>query len=175
MRKKLFSVGVILLTAVCSVTLALACGDKFLVSSRGTRYQRAPIPRDPAVILIYANPASEITKALAGVPVDATLRKAGYRPTMVESSADLDRALSHGGWDLVVAGLGDAQALNQRSKTLGVLPVILNATSAELKETRKVFPVILRAPAKSQTLLDAVDDALASRAKSRQKAVKAAS
>jgi hypothetical protein len=35
--------------------------------------------------------------------------------------------------------------------------------------------VILRAPAKSQTLLDAVDDALASRAKSRQKAVKAAS
>ena len=64
--------------------------------------------------------------------------------------------------------------LNQRSKDLVVLPVILNATAANLKETKKQFPVILKAPAKSQSLLDAVDEALAARAKAHPKAAKAA-
>src|SRR5262245_19855859 len=47
--------------------IILACGDKFLVSSRGTRYEKAPIKRDPRAILILANPASDVAKGLSGV------------------------------------------------------------------------------------------------------------
>jgi len=150
-------------------TPVFGCGDKFLVASRGTRFQRAPLARDHAIILVYAQPASDMAQGLSGVPLDATLRKAGYRPTIVESAAELDRALSHGGWDLVVLGLSDARMLAQRSKDLDVLPVTANATAADLKEARKVFPVVLRGPAKSQALLAAVDEALAFGAKAHQK------
>ena len=40
MRKTLLAVGVLFIYGIGSGEL-LACGDKFLVASRGTRYQRA--------------------------------------------------------------------------------------------------------------------------------------
>ena len=118
----------------------LACGDKFLVSSRGTRFQRAAVARKPASILIYTNPASELPKVLANIPVDATLTKAGYRPTTVATSDEFDKALSRGGWDLVLVGMADAPAVSKRLRgdlVPAVLPVVFNPTTSELKETRK--------------------------------------
>ena len=38
----------------------LACGDKFLMPSRGSRFQQAPMERMPASILFYANPSSPL-------------------------------------------------------------------------------------------------------------------
>jgi hypothetical protein len=73
-----------LLAGIVPGSNVLGCGDKFLVFSRGTRYQRAPVSREPSAILIYLDPLSDVSRGLAGVPVDATLRKAGYRPTMVK-------------------------------------------------------------------------------------------
>ncbi len=172
MGKRFFAA--MLLAGIAPGSIVLGCGDKFLVSSRGTRYQRAPVSREPAAILIYLDPVSEVSKGLAEIPVDATLRKAGYRPTMVETAGEFDRALSQGGWDLVLVGAADAQAVAQRVKNLGILPVAFKPTPAELKQTKKLFPVVLQAPTKSQTLLDAVDHALASRPKSQQRIKRAA-
>jgi hypothetical protein len=167
-------VAAMLLAGIAPGSIVFGCGDKFLVSSRGTRYQRAPVSREPAAILIYLDPVSDVSKGLADVPVDATLRKAGYRPTMVETAREFDRALSQGGWDLVLVGTADAQAVAQRVKNLGILPVAFKPTPAELKQTKKLFPVVLQAPAKSQILVDAVDHALASRPKSQQRIKRAA-
>lgn len=167
---------VVILAAVGSVNLLLACGDKFLVSSRGTRYQRAPVGGGHAAILIYTNPASDLSKALSGMAVDATLRKAGYQPTSVDTSAAFETALTHGHWDLVLVGLADAQAVSQRVQSnSGVLPVVLNASAAVVKQTRKLYPVVLRLPSKNPEFLDAVDEALASRPKSKVKTAKATS
>ena len=170
-RRRLILEG---LAAIGSVSLVFACGDKYLISGRGTRFQRAPVPRQPAAILIYSNPASEVPRALAGVPVEATLRKVGYRPTTVDTSAEFEKALSGGGWDLVLVGLADAQAVSQRVQSKsGVLPVVLNASAAEMKQSRKLYPVVFKGPSKSQTFLDAVDESLASRPKPQAKAAKA--
>ena len=70
------------LVIACAATTGdlLACGDKFLVVSRGTRYKHANTPRTPAVILIYANPATNLPGALANVQVDATLRQPAISP-----------------------------------------------------------------------------------------------
>jgi hypothetical protein len=163
-----------LLAGIVPGSNVLGCGDKFLVFSRGTRYQRAPVSREPAAILIYLDPLSEVSKGLGGVPVDATLRKAGYRPTMVETAGEFDRALNQGGWDLVLVATADAPAVAQRAKDLGILPVAFKPTPAELKQTRKLFPVVLQAPTKSETLVDTVDHALASRPKSQQRIKRAA-
>jgi hypothetical protein len=140
----------------------LACGDKFLVISRGTRFQR-PSSRGPAAVLIYANASSQLPRALANVAIDATLQKAGYRSTTVASKEDLDRALVQGGWDLVVADAADAQGVASRLQGDGapaVLPVVHNATSGQLKQLKDQFRCVLKAPAKNQSFLDAVDEAL---------------
>ena len=168
MSKRPRAAALLLLIAISSGDILLACGDKFLVSSRGTRFQRAAVAREPASILIYTNPASELPKLLAGVAVDATLTKAGYRPTTVTTSDEFERALSRGGWDLVLVGITDAQAVSKRLRgepVPAVLPVVFNPTSSALNESKKLYPVVLKAPAKSQSFLSAIDEALAHRPK----------
>jgi hypothetical protein len=174
MKKRVCALGLGLLAAASSTSLVLACGDKFLIMSRGTRYQRAPIERDPTGVLIYSSPSSDVSKALAGVAADVILRQAGYRPTLVSSSAAFDQALSMGGWDLVVADLSDVETVTRRSKDVSLLPVVVNPSAAVLKATRRQFPVILKGPVKSQALLDAVDQVLASRSKAARKTSRAA-
>lgn len=170
MRKALCAASLALLTGVGSVNILRACGDKFLVTSRGTRYQLAPAARKPAAILIYTNPASEVPKALAGVLVDTTLRRVGYRPTMVGTSAEFEKALSQGGWDLILVGLADAEVVSKRVQGhAGVLPLVVNATPEEMKQARRQYPVVLKAPAKSQAFLAAIDEALAKRPKEQAK------
>src|SRR5690242_8520813 len=115
--KKLISSTVILLAcALSSRNGLLGCGDKFVGAMRGTRLQQAPRGRQETV-LIYSNHSSDVPVALARVAVDGTLRAAGYRPTIVTTEEDFKRELGKGGWDLVVAGLVDAEILRQQ--TLG--------------------------------------------------------
>jgi hypothetical protein len=170
MTKRILLVGFLVVGAGATGHDLLACGDKFLVVGRGTRFQRASA-RTPASILVYANPASNLPKALANVPVDATLRKAGYKPTTVTSTVDLDAALGRGGWDLVLADLADSAALAGRLRTDGpmVLPVVYNATTSELAQAKKQYAQVLKSPTKNQSFLDAIDDALAVRARARAK------
>jgi len=141
------------------------CGDKFLVTSRATRYQRARAGRESASILIYVNPA-DTAKAFAGDSLDEALRKAGHRPTVVITAEQFQSALGRGGWDLVIAGIGDARALAVAPRNFGVLPVIVSPSANEWNQTRKQFFVVLRGPAKSPAVLEAIDEVLAARAKS---------
>ena len=107
--------------------------------SRGTRFQRAAPARAAASILVYANPAHSLPKALANVPVDATLRKAGYRPSTVTSAAEFNTAMGRGGWDLVLVDVAESgEVLKQAHGPTApiVLPVVFNASSAELPQRR---------------------------------------
>jgi hypothetical protein len=163
MKTTLLVVGCLLAVPVADL---LACGEKFLVVSRGTRFQRAAPAREPAAILVYVNPASTLPRALERVPVEATLRRVGYRPTTVSSPADLDRALRQGGWDLIVAALSDSTTLHARLQggdAPMILPVLYGETGTAVAQARKQFPHVLRGPIKNQMLLEAVDDALALR------------
>ena len=168
MKMRLAAAAFVLIACTGANGSLLACGDKFLVVSRGTRYKHASAPRTPAVILIYANPASNLPKALANLPVDATLRKAGYQPTSVASADDFGKALEQGKWDLILVDEADGQSVLGRFKAGAapiVLPVYYNATNAELKQAKKLYPLVLESPTKSQAFLDTIDDALASRPK----------
>jgi hypothetical protein len=158
------------LAIFCAVTGGdlQACGDKFLVVSRNTRYKRSA-PRSSALILIWANPSSSLPLALANVPVDATLRKAGYHPTSVATAAEFEAAIAQGGWDLILADGADCDALRRRLSGDGapfVLPVLYNATAAELKQAKKLYACVLGSPTKNQAFLDTIDEALAIRPKS---------
>lgn len=151
----------LLLGVIAAGEPLFACGEKFRVGTRLTRFQQPPRARAAASILIYANPA--LSKALAGVPVDQVLRKAGYKPTSVTTPKEFQAALDRGGWDVVLVDLGDSGAAIARSPVANasvVVPVIFNASKAELAAAKKQHPHALKGPIKSQSLVDAIDDAL---------------
>jgi len=160
--KRWLVVGLLVLTGAGPASDLLACGDKFLVISRGTRYQRAAFRR-PANILIYANATSTLTQSLGNVPVAATLSKVGYRTTTVSGAVELEDALRKGGWDLIVADLADGAAVRGRMGGVAgplVLPVAFKPTKADLNQAKKDFKVLVKGPIKSQQFLDVVDAAV---------------
>jgi len=55
-----------------------------------------------------------------------------------------------------------------------VLPVVVNATTAEMKQTKQQYAIVLKAPTKSRTFLAVVDEALAYRSKDQAKTGKPA-
>jgi hypothetical protein len=173
MTKQLFRVGLLIVLGSSFSGDLLACGDKFLMIMRGTRFQRA---RNPAAILVYVNPATAMGKALANQPVEETLRKVGYRPTAVSSAGELEKALRQGGWDAVLADLADSAEMRARlqgDRAPVVVPVAYNATGMQLAQAKKEYRHIIKAPVKSLAMFGTIDDALARRDKELAKLRKA--
>ena len=142
----------------------LACGNKFLVASRGTRFGKVAVARQEAAILVYANPDSSMPQAIGDVPVEMILLQAGYLPTTVSDTAALDEALSQGGWDLVLADLDDSTALSVRlsdDNAPMIVPVLYQPTRTDMAQAKKDYESVLKAPFKSRRFLETIDDAVA--------------
>lgn len=170
---KRVSVVVVLAFVVTFADEILACGDKFLVPSRGMRFQAQPIDRESATVLLYAQAGSALGSTLTALSVEATLRKAGYRPTSVTTEAELARALGAGGWDVVILDLADGPRIAGRlpaSAVPIVLPVAHDADRAVLADAKRQYPRVLQSPKKDQVFLEAVDKAIAARARARARA-----
>ena len=166
MKMKMVIVGLVLVSGAATA-VPTACGDKFLLPSRGTRFQQPPRSRNPASILLYANPTSPLPRTLNRLSVSAALRRVGYRPLSVSTLEDLERALGEGAWDIVFVDLADGPAVRARvtgRATTVVLPVAAQPTSEEFAQARRQFPRVMKSPARSQAFVDAVDDAMAARA-----------
>jgi hypothetical protein len=137
-----------------------ACGDKFLVPIRGTLFEQAPMRRQSAAVLLYANPASPLFRAIANLSIETALRKVGYQPTLVATSGELAAALDRGPWDLVILDVADVPlvvgAPQQRTK---LIPVTY-AAPAPQSVNPKNYPRLLKTPRKAQTFIDAIDAAL---------------
>ena len=172
MTRRLFAIALVTIATLGAWIDAQACGDKFLVPTRGTRFQRPPDMRDPAAILVFANSVI-VPASVANAAIEAMLRKAGYRPISVDSAADFDKALGQGKWDLVLVDLADGPSVSSRLLGDGaptLLPVAQNLSSSQLIEARKHYTRVVAMPAKSRALLDVVDEALAARRESQSKA-----
>jgi CheY-like chemotaxis protein len=164
MKTRVLVALALLLSGIGTAGVVLACGDKFLLPSRGTRFQQAPPDRAAAAVLLYANPASALPAALTKLSVDAALRKVGYRPTMVSSLDALERALTQGGWDVIVVDLADSGSIRSRGQGRPapvVVPVAQNASSEQVAAARKQYGHVLKSPSRSQAFVEAIDDALA--------------
>jgi hypothetical protein len=149
----------------------LACGDKFLVPSRGMRFG-PPVNRESARILLYATPGSALSATLASLSVELTLRKAGYRPTSVNSAAEFQAALKAGGWDVIVVDLADGPLMVSRfpsGEAPTVLPVAYSPARDTLENAKKQYPQVLNSPKKNRTFVEAVDKAVVARAKAKSK------
>jgi len=121
----------------------LACGDKFLVGSRGTRYQRPKNARI-ASIVIYADPSSETRGAPARV--QSMLKSQGHSTTTATTLEQLSAILKAGTFDVVVVASDAALKVRQVLSDPGAAAVVAFDTTA-----------------KRATLLSAIDTAVQQR------------
>lgn len=152
----------LVLGALLAPRPASACGDKFLVVGRGTRFQqRATSVRTPAVLL-YAPPASPLPAALDGIPVERTLRRAGYAAAYATSARELDAFLGGSDTDVLLAAAPDARLLASRAGSAGpaVVPVLVDPSPSELAAAKREWGVVLATPVSRSRLLDALDEAV---------------
>jgi hypothetical protein len=171
MRARLLVVGVLVLSGMGASGDLLACGDKFLVVSRGTRYQRAGQGPHAASILVYLPASSSLPKAFERVSEKET-KKAGYHFVNVSNTNELDQALKQGGWDLLLTDLADSQAIRGRVNGASaplLVPVAYQTTGTELAQAKKDYQKVLKGPIKTHAFLAALDDVLAFKAKLRTK------
>ena len=173
MKRRIGLVGLVAAVGLWTGADLLACGDKFLVVSRGTRYQRPKNAR-AASILIYANPSTGLAAALKNIPVESVLKHEGHRFATVETPEQLSAILAGGRFDVVLVASGDAAAVE---KLLGgspdapvVLTVCNKASGQEPKEAEKSASCSLKAPPKAGALLEAIDNAVERHDKNAQKA-----
>jgi hypothetical protein len=154
---------VLAVTALAAAPSVSACGDKFLVPIRGTRFQRPSGPRPHASILVFAHPSSGLPQALKNIDVEAVLTKVGYRPSVVSDDAALKQALDRGGWDVVLAAGDDVEVVQAKIPEAAppvILPVLYDPTKAELAKAKSECTLVVKAPTKNQAFLDAVDEAV---------------
>lgn len=147
-------------------TVATGCGDKFVLIGGGARVNRSKFP---SRVLVFMNPASRIPAAEKEFHVEATLAAAGHKPKVVESQAEVEKALATGQYDLVLADLADVPMLRKEcsssaSKT-AVLPLLYKPTDAELAAAEKEANCLARPSKKSSELLAVIDETMRSRQK----------
>lgn len=97
---------VVVMLSVGAVEM-LACGDKFLIAGRGTRYQRPKNAR-AASLLIYADPASAVAAALKKAKVESLLKLEGHRATKVQTLQELSTIVASGRYDVILTASSDA-------------------------------------------------------------------
>src|SRR6476620_7566926 len=123
----------------------LACGDKFLVAGRGTRYQR-PKPARAASVLIYADPTSSVAATLKKEKVDSLLTLDGHRATRVQSLEELSAVVSSGRYDVILTAASDSANVQRLLQT-----------------SRDAATVVAVDDLKNRSLLQAIDTAVLQR------------
>ena len=174
MKRRLLTAGIFLVLIYVAATDLLACGDKFLVPSRGRRFELTPAARQQAAVLLYVNPRSSLPIMFTKLAVDPALRKAGYRPTVVESAEEFTQILRQHSWDVVLVDLLDSTAadFSDAAGSAVVVPVAMNPTSSDFANARKKYATIVKSPTRSQTFVEALDVAVAAQRAARVKAAK---
>jgi hypothetical protein len=150
--------GVLLVLALSTGTELLACGDKFLVGGRGTRYQRPKNAR-AASVLLYADPSTGLPTALGKLPVDSVLKQQGHRLTTAESLEQLTALLTSGRFDVILAASTVVRAIEG---LLGGKPDAPQVVAFCIKGQPAVdeVPCAVKAPPKERSLLEAIDKAV---------------
>ena len=140
-----------------------ACGDKYLNVGLGTHYHRSRSERRSSAVLMYVTPGTELSRLMTSLTVEAGMKKAGYQPAIVSTSASLDSALASGTWDVIVVDGRDTAAVIPRlpkTKPPHVVPVLSHPTKEELKQARKAFDAVINRPSKNAVFVDVVDYAI---------------
>jgi len=158
MNHRILCGGVLFVLSVSAAPDLLACGDKFLVGGRGTRYQRPKNAR-AASVLLYANPASGLPTALGKMPVESVLKQQGHRLTTAESLEQLSALLTGGRFDVILAASSVVDAIEGLLGGKPDAPAVV-AFCIKGQPIEGSVPCSVKTPPKERSLLEAIDKAV---------------
>jgi DNA-binding NtrC family response regulator len=160
MRKNVVAVLIIATLFLLGIAVAEACGDKALRIGRGVRFQRTT---HPASVLIYI--PSNPTRASQ---VQSLLKKVGHKSYAALQENNFSDALRSGEYDLVLSDLDVAANLGRQIENSPSRPVLVavvsEGTKAEVAAAQKHYSHLVKNPHSADRYLDAIDEAMRSRA-----------
>ncbi len=167
MSSRIVGAAAIFVGALVSLQgVASGCGDKFVLLGGGARVNRS---KYPSRVLVFMNPASRVPAAEKEFHVEATLTAAGHKAKVVESEAEVRKALESGKYDLVLADVADAPGLRKQCGAIAskpsVLPLLYKPTPEELSAAEKEANCLVRPSKKASDLLAVIDETMKDRSK----------
>jgi ABC-type amino acid transport substrate-binding protein len=164
-QRSRFAGAVLGSAALLSGTVALACGDKLLLISRGVRFQRAYAPHQ-ANLVIYSN-GTQSGATLRSAKLQTTLKQAGHKLQRAEGPSQLDEALKSGNVDVVLADFAELAGITRQLQSAPSKPIILavlfKPSKVELTAAQREYKFALKAPGDEVQYLAVIDDAMKSR------------
>jgi hypothetical protein len=151
-------VGLVAAIVLSTAPDLLACGDKFLVGGRGTRYQRPKTAR-AASVLMYADPSSGLPEALGKLPVESVLKQQGHRLTTAGTLDQLSALLTGGRFDVILAASSVVAAIEGLLGGKPDAPAVV-AFCIKGQPVEGDVPCSVKVPPKEQSLLEAIDKAV---------------
>lgn len=161
---KKLAIGIVVVTVVSHVGAPVleACGAKFLVATRSSRFQRMQRATRPANILLYQHSAEagvvEFLDKLGGM-----LDGVGHKVTLVDSETALRRAVQTGSVNIVMMHLDQARRLRDDLKSwspsTSILPMRELLTRTEIARAKEEFGHMLALPTKDTQMFAVVQAA----------------
>lgn len=150
-----------------------ACGDKFLLVGRSARFRQAYAAIHPASIVVFAQPQRGSAKAIRDPRLQADLKAAGHRVSVVEDERALARTLESGGIDFVLTDAVDADRIATQVDNAParptVLPVMFEPTREEIKAIEAKYHCRLTASDRADRYLSTIDDLMKGRVSLKKK------
>ena len=151
-----------------------ACGDKFLLVGRSARFRQAYAAIYPASIVVFARPQGGASKAIRDARLQADLKAAGHRVSIVEDERALSRTLESDSIDIVLTDLADAERITMQADNAPakprVLPVMFEPTKDEAKAVEARYHCRVTASDRSDRYLTMIDDLMKARVATKKKA-----
>ena len=149
-------IGIVACGLAWAVAELGACGDKHNRIGRATPFGKY-VAVHRAAILVYAPHNS----APARANLTSVLKKAGHYPLVVADAVALSAAMASGKYDLVLAGLADAQRLAAATPRSGsspsVVPVLIKATTKEIDAALALSSCLLDLSEHQNVALEEID------------------
>jgi hypothetical protein len=161
--------AVLIVLSVAGTDAANACGDKFVVFGRGVRFKTAYAAARPASVLLFLKSDSSLSQAEREFRLQSTLREVGHKPAIVESSADLEKAMRAKAYDIVLAAASDVatveEARHAAGATSSIIPALYKPTPETTKDARAAYGCLLKMSKKNHDLLLVIDEVMRDRSK----------
>jgi hypothetical protein len=144
---------------------ANGCGDKLLVLGRGIRLE-ALLGNRTAKILAYQHTGTHGAELITDPEFQSALKSAGYQLRVVRDTEELEVALRLGKYDLVVADIADASALEPAIQSVAgapapaLVPILYQPTKPELSLAEKQYHHVLKSARKVGGNLSVIEQAL---------------
>jgi hypothetical protein len=145
-----------------SDTVLNACGSKFLVASKGARYQRVLASIQPARILFYwPEDASTREEDRWNPAASEMLESAGHTVEVSWNDKTFLHAARGGHFEVLVLPIDDARRLRPDlealSESSAVVPLLVLPTRSEYSRAREEYGVVMKLPTTSDKMLAALE------------------